>query len=188
LGSSPEITLPESTADWRLVQTDEARNWAPNYHGASAEIRASYSGSTGKPVHLYLFYYRNQKQGRELINSTNKVLNTDDKVWRLLELSRIGLNLSDRSFPVNRWRLGSSRSQMLVWEWYWVDEVFVANDFLAKLLEVKAKSLGRNMDSAAVIVSVEYQDSVAAASDVLRGFVKEITPSLEASLRSAARE
>ncbi|MCI0653775.1 MAG: exosortase A [Methylococcaceae bacterium] len=187
-GPSREIRLPESSGEWRRVRTEGPRDWVPDYQGADREITASYSGSAGKPVRLLLYYYKNQEQGRELINSNNVVVRTGDKVWRLLEVSRIGVKLSDRSLPVNQWRLGSNRSHLLVWEWYWVGGDFAANDFLAKLLEAKAKLLGRNTDSAAIIVSVEYQDTVTLAADVLRRFVEEMNPSIEANLRLAARE
>jgi exosortase A len=188
LGPSPEIRLPQSDGDWHLARTDEPGTWMPNYQGASTEIRTRYSGAGGERVELFLYYYRNQKQGRELINSNNVVVKDNDKVWRLLDLNRIRLKPGDRSFQVNQWRLGSMRSRLLVWEWYWVGDDFVANDFMAKLLEVRAKFFGRDTDSAALIVSVEYQDNVSEATSVLRRFVEQMTPAIEASLRSAARK
>lgn len=188
LGSVPNLGLPESRGAWHWLRTQARGGWAPNYQGASTEIAATYSGSAGHPVRLFVYYYRDQKQGRELINSNNVVIGTDDPFWSPLDFRRIRLKLSNRILQVNQWRLRSPRSQLLAWEWYWVGDVFVASDFLAKLLEVKAKLSGRNTDSAALIVSVEHQDATLSAADALRRFVEDMLPALEASLRSAARE
>lgn len=183
---SPVLGVPESKQEWSWMETESGR-WRPDYQGASTEITASYSGRSGKLVTVFLFYYRNQKQGRELVNSSNSMVGPRNTGWHLLDAEKIQVKLPDRSFQANQSRLGSQRKNLLVWEWYWVGNEFVSNDVLAKLLEVKAKLLGRNTDSAAVVVSLEYSDSVASSADGLRQFVEEMAPSIESSLHTAAQ-
>ena len=183
--SSARLNVPNPVDGWHRLES-VADNWRPEYQGANSEVDSAYSDSTHQPVRLFVYLYRSQEKNRELINSANVVVRSNDKVWRLLDVERIDPKLAGWSFPVNQWRLGSPGKNLTVWEWYWVDGQFVSEDILAKLLEIKAKLFGGIRDSAALIIAVEHPDSETDAAGILRRFLGEMLPSIKESLHSAA--
>ena len=71
-----------------------------------------------------------------------------------LEQKPVVANIDGRATEISETRLrGPERGRRLTWHWYWVDGRIVASPAVAKLLQAKAKLLGRDQRAAAIALS-----------------------------------
>ncbi len=75
---------------------------------------------------------------------------------------------------------------MLVWDWFRISARDLTNPYLAKLLLARDKLLGRGDAGSAIIVAAPYDDRPDVAAETLRLFVREMKPSIDASLAGVA--
>jgi exosortase A len=152
------LDLPPSLGSgWNRVSTLAAIE--PAFKNPSAQAAAAYS-SDGAPVGVHVSYYRAQDAQRKLVSSQNMVLASDDKRWARVDGGSETVALADgsalavRSIELRRVQnLGASQEQnLLVWQLYWVDGVWTASDFKAKLYGARQRLLGRGDDGAIVLL------------------------------------
>ena len=74
-----------------------------------------------------------------------------------------------------------------MWDWYRVAGHDIANPYLAKALLARDRLLGREDDSAAIILATPYDVRPDAAQRTLREFATEMLPSIDAALALAKR-
>jgi EpsI family protein len=83
-------------------------------------------------------------------------------------------------------RSRDSRDQrLLVWHWYRIGADHIANPYVAKLIEAKWKLLSGRRDGAGLIIYAEYATKSEEAVPVLREFLSDMLPAIEASLHEA---
>ncbi len=179
------IPTPAGQNGWRQ-SSEKITDWEPAYVGQQVSSDIDYKQS-GKTVGLYLRYYRNQQQGSELINSQNVLIHQKHPVWKMLDQYPIDIKFGKQSFNIKRSRLSSANKKLLIWHWNWVSGQHTANDYIAKLFEAKDKLLGTPSDAAGIILVTEYDESPEKAEDNLQKFVDDMFPSIEQSLKSAAK-
>lgn len=172
------LKLPEVPLKWggENVTGDE---WQPVFVGADAQLHRTYSLLDGD-VTLYLAYYRQERQGVELINSVNHLY--DDRRWRQIgagyrQVDSIGLRESLLTY--------SSR-HLALWYWYRVSGRNTTSAPSAKLLRVWDQLSGTRKGSAVVAVASDYDLHSTEATERLAKFVTTVRPALEATLESAA--
>ena len=161
-------------------------DWKPSYTGQQHEADYLYSLG-GEAVALYLRYYRDQKQGSELINSQNILIPQKHPVWKMLDQYPIKVSVGDKDITVKRSRLSSSNKKFLVWHWDWVSGQHTSNNYIAKLLEAKDKLLGNPSDAAGIILVTEYDESTVEAEQRLQKFINVLFPALDKSLEEASK-
>jgi exosortase A len=181
--SPVRLQAPTGSGAW---QPDAApiSDWRPRYEGSDASLVQTYRRGNDA-VSLYLVYYRHQREGSELITSTNVMVRQKDPVWSNLgESSRPAL-VGGNTLTITQTKLSSRNLRLLVWNWSRVDDTDTANAHLAKLLEAKAKLLGERDDGAAIIISTPYEDRPDAAAETLQKFMSDMLPAIETTLRQA---
>jgi exosortase A len=161
-------------------------DWKPSYTGQQLEVDSLYS-LEGEKVAFYLRYYRDQKQGSELINSQNVLIPQKHPVWKMLDQYPIRVTVGEKEITVKRSRLSSQNKKLLVWHWNWVSGQHASNNYIAKLLEAKDKLLGRASDAAGIILVVEYDESTVEAERRLQVFINALFPGLNKSLEAASK-
>ena len=164
---------PQVSPPW--VQLGEyAGNWVPHFAGTDAEVLASFTAGT-QPVHLYLGYYANERQGAELINSENTILVR--KQWERITEGNRHITVDGRSLRVHEMTMRSTHGQTrLAWTWYWVAGEFTSDPYYAKLLLVKARLLGGLQGAAGVAMSADCSLNCATAAAVLQDFLQHSAP------------
>lgn len=165
---------------WNSIP-DAVSTWEPHYLTATASAKNVFENQ-GKKVEVLVKYYRNQRQDTELINTDNQLVSTHDTNWGLISSGSADLRALGRTLMVNESTLGSTRTKLLVWHWYWVDGLFTGNSYLAKLYQAKAKLFGNSDDAAVVFVYVPFEGKDEEAKAVMRNFVSTAFPSIEATL------
>jgi EpsI family protein len=171
------LASPAGASGW-LADPAADLSWRPRYAGAAASTFQVYRKGA-RTVALYVGYYRDQRQGAELVNFMNRV---DTKpAWVNVGT---GVRTEDvgASVALRETHLRGKAERLLVWEWYRIGENELSNPFLAKALLARDKLLGRGDASAAIILAAPHEASPEAAAESLRQFAREMRPSLDAAL------
>jgi exosortase A len=177
------LQIPQPVSPWQPAAP--LTEWEPTYVGPDTKVKAFFADDSGK-VGLYIMYYRNQKQGAELINSQNVLIRQKHPVWKMPQEKLVEIQLKGVGTKVWQGRLSSSDQNLLTWRWNWISGRYTANDLFGKFLESKDKMFGTIRDGAAIIVVTEYDDDVESATRTLQGFVDTMLPVIEESLKRAA--
>jgi EpsI family protein len=177
---APTLQNPPGAGAWRPLNA-RITDWAPRFSNAQAYFHEAYTTSANR-VGLYVGYYRNQREGAELITSQNTLVHNKQLTWgNIGEASRVVVFDNKKLHVIEARLRGQSRS-LLVWRWYWVDGRYVVNSYWAKLLQAKSKLLGNGDDAAVVIVYTEIDMSAHAPATVLTDFLKAMLPGITTSL------
>lgn len=179
-----KLVAPGDHAGW---QAGEAlRGFSPHFVGTRAKLERSYAKQDA-PVGLFIGYYRDQRQGFELINSANRVVPIRDKGWNMVDETSAKVAYRAEQLPVQQTRIWSvDGRRMLVWHWYEVDGRATTNPYHAKYLEAFAKFRGRGDDATVIAVYTPYDESLETGKARLSQFVSDMFPAIQASLRQAA--
>jgi EpsI family protein len=184
----PELTrleAPAAPAGW-VGSERNLPDWAPRFTTASASLRRGYAkiGESGRNVGLFLAYYRNQDENRKLVSSGNALVKGSDHDWEETETGTAAALVQGMPLRVRTSELLSAAGERLfVWQWYWINGRWTANDYLAKAYTALSRLTGEGDDSAVVIVYTAggegsdpdaiLRDFTAAASPVLWNALQE---------------
>ena len=183
-GPHPSLAIDlQPAAGWAPV-ADRLTDWTPRFLYPQAQFNQVYAKDAQR-VGLYIGYYRNQRDGSQLISSQNTLVVSDNKEWgNIGETQRIIVVANER-IPLIEARLRGRSAQLLVWRWYWVDGQYVVNPYWAKLLQAKSRLLGRGGDGAVVIVYADLEADREVAAGRLQDFVDTMLPAITQSLSHA---
>ena len=181
-----KLETPAAVNGWHADPTPPS-NWTPEYSGSDASLMQTYRKGN-KLVGLYLGYYRHQREGAELITSTNVLVRQKHPVWNKVGETGRTTELAGQSVKIIQTRLRSPALRLLVWNWDRLGNTYTSNSYLAKLLEAKMRLLGQRDDATAIILSTPYEDKSDIAAAALQEFIDDMLPAIEASLKRTARE
>lgn len=181
----PVLQAPPPAGGWQPV-AGRLTDWTPHYFHPRARVNQAYAKDAAR-AGLYIGYYRNQRQGAELITSQNMLVSSDDREWGNTGETRRALVFSDETISSIEAKLRGRSTRLLVWRWYRVDGQYIVNPYWAKLLQARSSLLGRGDDGAVVMVYALYGDRPQAAEQALRDFVNAMLPAITRSLDDARR-
>ena len=162
-------------------------NWTPQLNKAAATLDRTFE-KDGQRVGLSMRYYRNQTQGAGLISSTNQLVgDSEHDPWRRTGSSGRIEQIGERALQVRETRLRGPDGALVVWQWYWIDGGFTANDYLGKLLQAKERLLMRGDDGAGIMVYARYDENPEKARAALRSFLEAQLPAMESALAANRR-
>jgi EpsI family protein len=171
---TPHLAAPTIPSDG-AVADGALPSWAPAFVNASASLERSYL-LQGRPVGLFIAYYRGQGPDRKLVSSNNMLARFGDRSWVVAESGVRSIAAGDGELTVKTARLrrpvsSSDSASLAVRQIYWVNGRFEANDVLAKAWGAWYRLMGHGDDGALVIVYAAEQragDADAALDRVLR--------------------
>lgn len=138
--------------------TDRFVNIEPNFQGASVDSNRIFNKDQ-KQVGLYIKYYRNQNYSNKLVNSENYIFSTKDKYWVKSKEANNTINDIENGLTVRvtDWKGLGTPGQiggvyLQTWQFYWVNGVFTASDYKAKIYGALQRFLGKGDDSAVIIL------------------------------------
>ncbi len=181
LNSISEINVSDP-AGWVMQTT--VPTWKPAYHGLDREFSAVYRNAEGREVTLFIGYYADQRQGAELANFNNVLVQEQDKTWRVIGKRAQGLPLAEESLQAHLVILSSNRSRLHATYLYYVAGEVVVNKYQTKLLQAKVKLFGGHNDGAVIAFSTSYQEESDSANALLKEFVAVALPQVKAALDS----
>ena len=181
----PALQAPSPAGEWQPV-AGRLTGWTPRFAQPRVQINQTYAKDAAR-VELYIGYYRNQRQGAQLISSENRLVSSGNSEWRSIGGSRHTTEAGNQQAPLIETKLQGRSGSLLVWHWYWVDGHATVNLYWAKLLQAKAMLLGRGDDGAVVIVYAPTTDQPKVAAQEMRDFLDAMQPSITRSLDDARR-
>jgi EpsI family protein len=159
-------------------------DWPPHFINPRAEFRRIYVRDNQR-VGLYIAYYRNQREGSQLISSQNKLVVSSNSEWGSISETQRSLSVGSERLPLIEARLRGRSAQLLAWHWYWVDGQYVVNPYWAKLLQAKSTLLGRGDEGAAVVLFTEVDADRELAASRLQSFLEAMLPAITQGLNRA---
>src|SRR5205085_1082056 len=112
-GAAVALLAPQGAGGW-TAEREFLTDWRPHYGGARASVFQIYRKGE-QAVALYLGYYRDQRQGAELVSSQNSLVTSSDPVWqRVGETGRV-VELGRRGIEVRQTRLRSAGQRLIAW-------------------------------------------------------------------------
>ena len=162
------LAAPVVSAPWSTSRNDHF-TWVAQFQSPTAELRQTYE-SESQTVQLYIAYYNGGQQGGKLVSSVNQLY--DRPHW-----SRTGegwkfAELNGQPVEMHEVLVQSADSSLLIWHCYWVDGVFTSNDYRAKLLQAKARLLGSQQGSVAIVLAAENPPPQSRGAATLVDFLK----------------
>lgn len=160
-------------------------DWSPRFENYAASKQVIHQ-KDGQQAGLFVAYYRNQDQQHKLVTSSNVLVTSDDRVW-----SRIGGGTREISFNQQPLKIrttslrGPGSTQMVVWQWYWINGRWTSSDVLAKAYTAFSRLTGRGDDSA-VIILYARQTQPGEAEAILAAFADAAGEVIETALRQTA--
>ena len=162
-----ELELPSGVGGWK-GPADSDNDWMPEYRGAIARKQAYQKGN--KRIDLYVGYYLEQKQGKELIFYLNRVGNQD--IWHFRN-TKGSLRQTNNRTVLEQLLEKDSGELRLVWYWYNVAGWNTVNPYQAKALEVLGLITG-NQQAYITAISVNSDADMSDARRVLSEFVSSM--------------
>ena len=106
-------------------RTNDPTYWFPHMSGYDAHLESLISESGLPVVKAQAFVYITQKQGKEMISSSNMLVKSEDPVWRITR-HRVVSNKAKApdSQLIEENLIESDLDRKLVWRWY-TDRGFV---------------------------------------------------------------
>jgi len=177
------VQLSSAAIGW--PQVAPFADWTPRWVNPDATFRATYQNSAAMPpVALDMIYYRNQRNGKALISSTNVLADSDD-AWHAVGATQRNETLHGQQIALRETRLNGPTGQILVWQWMSIDGHLTANNYVGKLLQAQAKLRFRGDDGAVVLLSAPVRDNPDAARAALRAFMAGQGQAIERALGHA---
>jgi exosortase A len=177
--SAPALAGAAPSSGW-TVESGSFTDWRPHYVGAAASRFDVYRKGE-RAVALYVAYYRDQRQGAELVGWQNVIA---DPAWVNVGAAGRARQLGVGEVEVRETRLHSGRQHLLVWDWFNVAGMDSSNPYLAKALLARDRLLGRGDDSAALVMAAPYAAGPAEAAETLQEFAREMLPAIHATLEA----
>jgi exosortase A len=178
----PQLALPQAAVPWQsqALFTD----LQPEFANPSAEAHQALQ-SGDHTVGLYIAYYRNQNFDRKLVTSTNVVVSTTNKTWRIATSTRQKQPAMATTPDVSRYELirqpGLGDERYIAWQWYWINGHLTASAIEAKWLTAWSLLSGQGDDSAAIIIYAPK----ATAGEALNAFSQDVLPGIYRTLGEA---
>ncbi|MEO6697226.1 MAG: exosortase A, partial [Gammaproteobacteria bacterium] len=179
------IIAPAVSGGWQ-AQSAPLSDWQPRYATPDASVMQTYRKGD-QTVSLFLYYYRSQRHGAELITSTNIMVRQKHPVWNKMGEGYRNIELAGRQERVVQTQLRSPAQRLLVWNWNRTQEWDTVNPYLAKLLLAKSRLFGGQGDGAAIIIAAPYDEQPEEAASVLQAFLNDMLPGIEGSLKDVSR-
>lgn len=147
---------------------------SPAFFGASSLHEASYRFRDGT-IGLALAYYRNQRQGFEMINVRNEIEPSHTWVWQ-----RSG-RMPSISAGVPEMRIeeySQGRTKAIVASVFWIGGWTTTSETAAKIYQAINLLTGKGDDAAMIFIIATSDESVESAASRVEGFVSERLPQL----------
>ncbi len=187
-GGQPAIELPATIGGWSAWE-DSIGYWRPAYHGATIETSRAYRNGD-RIAALYVGYYRGQKQGAELVNSTNSIVAVGKHlVWRRGWERERAVSLPSGEERVWETEASKPGQRIMVWSRLWSGGRYTLSPFTAKVMELQRRMITGKDDAALVLMLTPYSRVAeeSTAISTLTDFYADAGPVVNGLLDAAAK-
>lgn len=161
---------------WRPV-AGSLVDWKPEFLVPRAAISSTYARDADRAA-MYVGMYYNQGEDSKLVSSENQLIRTTSKAGYLVSERRRVLDAAGAPLAVRESVLRVGAERVLARTWYWIDGKATASEVEAKLLQVRARLMGRGDRGAIVVVYVVLPPEGPAVSAVLDDLTRDAAATL----------
>ena len=177
------VRLPAGTDGWVAIEPADT-SWQPIYSGNPDLTLGRYENYAIGDVDVAVVRYTSSRQGGEITNSTNKVI--DDRAWTLDGALPVTVDVTDEErFRVREVRARRDGEARLIWYWMYVNGERVDGVLSAKLAELRHMIGGGGSVSAAIVISSRIRRTQQDTVRVLGQFVEVFHRELQKCLNKA---
>ncbi|HPE02176.1 MAG TPA: exosortase A [Burkholderiaceae bacterium] len=177
-----QLQLVAPSGGW--TQVDAVASWRPDVHGAARESVQTFQ-KNGTRVTVFIAVFRNQQQGRELVNSLNQTVEPGNQRWHMVAAGTESFEAAGGPAQARRVLVAGNAGRLETLTWYWLGQESTISDVRGKVDLARDRLLGRSDTSAWVSVSTDAAGGPAARA-ALRDFVQQMGPSIHAALAATA--
>lgn len=177
--SAPTLRMDTLAALEQGSPNDEGLS--PVFPGARATFKRRFVFQS-HPVDVYVGYYRNQRQGAELVSVNNVYEPTKDWSWVSTEHAPAHAGMPRM---VLEGYLKNGRYAALH-HTYWVNGMMTTSDSVSKLLDLVSRLRGRGDDAAVIAITAYSRESLDDARRVGQAFASQYVPGIAADLEHVA--
>jgi exosortase A len=168
------------TAGWRVSDTP-ALHWMPAFAMPSASVSQTFEKS-GRTVGVVVLLYQGSDELRKLISTSNKIVRSGDRDWRIARSGQRPAHWGAESIGVNTLDFTGATS-VAAWHWYSIGGINTASAAMGKLHEAVGKLLGRRDVGALIVLYTTGERLDAQTNQPLEAFASEMGPTVETWLR-----
>lgn len=164
--------FPVAATGWTAKDLAD-HEWQPGFSGFAGMRAGSFHSDAGH-VDLAIIRYLGQRQGGEVSNASNSVVEPES--WRIMEQRTFAMELDESESIVLQEVSARHRGDgyiRLVWYWIEVNETPVHGALQTKWAEIKSAITLTQTRSSAVILSANIGRSSDATRQLLQDFVRE---------------
>lgn len=177
-----QLDLSQSLGKLPTVQPGLAM-LEPSFIGATAIHQGDYLYA-GEVARIYLAYYRNQKQGQELVNVKSQIESSKTWEWRgnrkLHAISSLLPSLKTEKYT-------HADTVALATTLYWVGGYITQSEVRSKFFQAFNLLRGQGDDGAAIVISVSAHTEEE-ASPALEALIRDLLPSLLSDLEQTMQQ
>ncbi|WP_300452737.1 exosortase A [Accumulibacter sp.] len=171
----------EPIAGWSAAP-DGLVGWRPKIENPAASTQENLQNG-GRVAGIFLAYYRNQDQQHKLVSSANVLVTSEDPAWTMTAGGARDISFDEQVVRIRQAELrGFDGRRITVWQWYWVNGRWTANDALAKVYTALSRLTGKGDDSAMIILYAVH-DQNADGQAVLEDLARAAAPVITSALR-----
>lgn len=176
-----ELKRPANFNGW-VASEKPFWSWSPLLLGS--DKRLDYFTQNGAHrVMVSVGQYIAEKQGAEMINSQNLLVDPKDKNWRVVSNQKQSINIDANKVIVDVAVLKNENTKLLTWSWYRIGDFNTANNYLMKIYEGIYKLTMNKPPSSKIIYAIELEkDTSTDAAILLEEFVSKSYSKLLSSL------
>lgn len=177
-----EIALTDIPTEWKIVPS--FTSWRPHYLSPAAELDRSFSHQQ-EQVGLLIKYYRNQTRESSVISSQNFLTSDEGGEWLKTENHVHPIKIGDQIIKVRESAIKNSIGErIIVWDWYWINGQFIANNYIGKILQTKGKLALKGDDAASIILYAPYGEHPEEARAALSHYFTSHFAAIESALKA----
>ena len=144
---------------WQEIE--QSSPWKPKFHGADNTYQQKFRSKDGDEIELYIANYQFEDQGKELVNSTNRLQRED--YWTVAEKSAIGIEIGGQEQKFNLLELRAlDGSKRRILSWYNVIGRNETNEIKIKMIQAVGKLLGWGQGGTVYAIATDYESQTQA--------------------------
>jgi exosortase A len=173
----PSIVLSDRLSGGWIGGELDSNAWRPAYKGPTAVLARKFSREE-RDIGVWIAYYRNQRDDRKLVTTTNTLVDVKDPRWSLTRHRAVSTSIGTRELT---WRTaelrdanpleGNNTRALAVWRIYWIGGRWISGDAAAKLWTAWDQLRGRGDDGAVLMLftspTAGYETGLSMLSAVL---------------------
>lgn len=173
-------TLPSDPGAWS-GPTLVTPVFTSDFKGIDGELSGVYTKGSGDPVALHVYYYLTQRQGQEIINTENALV--DNETARVVASDTVRIKDPTTSHrEVKEVIVRQGRLSFLIWYWYDINGFTTLSPLRAKMIQIANTARGRHTPASVIAIAVANDLEPEEARDQLREFLTAAGPSISPCL------